>query len=269
MQIGIIGCGYVGRKAAKFWTDVGHIVSVTTRNSANIPNLSTVAAQVDLIKENNFNDFILNKDVLLISAAPAEGDSYRSTYLETAQSLSQALHRGHSLKQIIYTSSTSVYGDLKGGRAFESTPCRPENNNSAILCQTEQIYLDCSTATLNVCIFRLGEIIGPGRSIVDRLKCLTTPLPGTGEHLTNLIHVDDIIAALNFALSNKLNGIYNLCNDLHIPRKELYAHLCRQHGIPLPSWNPSLPQMHSSNKKVSNEKIKAAGFCFSHPTIET
>jgi hypothetical protein len=41
--------------------------------------------------------------------------------------------------------------------------------------------------------------------------------------------------------------------------------LCRQHHLPPLSWNPSLPRLHSGNKRVSNRKIKSAGFQFTHP----
>ena len=85
-------------------------------------------------------------------------------------------------------------------------------------------------------------------------------VPGNGESFTNLIHLDEIISALDFALIYNLDGIYNLCNDIHIPRKELYENICREDGWPPVQWDPSLTNPHTGNKRVSNEKIKSKCF---------
>jgi nucleoside-diphosphate-sugar epimerase len=269
MRIGIIGCGYVGMKAAAFCNHLGHDVSVTTRKAEKIESLSAVAQHVCLLNDYSFDGFIQNQEILLVCVAPGPGEDYRSTYLDTAHKISEALHHAPSLKQIIYTSSTSVYGDLNGDWVDETGCCIPENESGNILLQTEQTLLGCRSPGVKVCIFRLGEIFGPGRRIVDRLKkMVNTALPGNGEAYTNLIHIEDIVGAIDFALIHQLEGIYNLCNDVHLQRKEFYNQLCRQHHLPLFSWDPSLPRLHSGNKRVSNNKLKLAGFQFTHPDAQ-
>jgi hypothetical protein len=62
-----------------------------------------------------------------------------------------------------------------------------------------------------------------------------------------------------------LNGIYNLCNDFHIPRKPFYERLCQKRQIPPIQWDPTLTSLHQGNRRVSNQKIKTAGFAFTHP----
>jgi nucleoside-diphosphate-sugar epimerase len=267
MRVGIIGCGYVGIRAATLWSHLGHEISVTTRKAEKFHELSAVAQKIYLIdNSNSFNDFIQNQEIVLVCMAPARGEDYRSTYLNTAHKISKALTHAPSLKQIIYTSSTSVYGDLGGDWVDETSCCTPENESGNILLQTEQTLLGCRSEAIKVCIFRLGEIFGPGRRIVDRLRKMgNTPLPGNGESYTNLIHIDDIIDALNFALNHQLDGMYNLCNEVHLQRKEFYNQICQQHHLPPLSWDPSLPRLHSGNKRVSNNKLKSVGFQFSHP----
>lgn len=266
MRIGIIGCGYIGLRATAFWSNLGHMLSVTTRKAEKVESLSAVAQHVYLLSEHSLEDFIQSQEILLICVAPGQGEDYTSTYLNTANKVLATLHNAPSLKQIIYTSSTSVYGDWGGDWVDETGSCTPENEAGNILLQTENTLLQCRSTALKVCIFRLGEIYGPHRNIVDRLKRMqNTPLPGNGETYTNLIHIEDIVLALNFALSHQLDGIYNLCNDFHLQRKEFYNQLCQQHNIPPFSWNPTLPRIHSGNKRVSNQKIKSAGFQFTHP----
>ncbi len=126
-----------------------------------------------------------------------------------------------------------------------------------ILIETEKTLLESRTTHKHVCVFRLGEIIGPGREVASRLKSRAgKPFPGTGENFTNFSHLSTIVKGLNCALENHLDGIYNLCEDLHLPRKELYDALCKELDLPQTLWDPSQFSHHAGNKRVSSAKIK-------------
>lgn len=265
MRMLIIGCGYVGSSIAKFWRSKGHFVTVTTRSQERFDSLKQIADAVSLVKtesfENSLKELLKQNDVVVLSVAPSIHEDYEQTYLHTAQSLMDKI-KSSVVKQIIYTSSTSVYGEQGGNWVDENTPLCPSNPNTEILCETEKILMN-PLGELKTCIFRLGEIYGPGREIENRLKRLQGQLlPGTGGNYTNLIHLTDIVHALDFALTHELKGIYNLCQDLHIPRKELYEHLCLHHQLPSFQWNPNIKSIHGGNKRVSNVKIKNEGFHF-------
>lgn len=264
MKVTIIGCGYVGKAIAQQWKSAGHCVSVTTRNPKRIPELNEIADRVILLQEDNLSEILKEtlseQHVILLSLAADNTSLYESTYLHTAQALAKAAQHLPKLKQIIYTSSTSVYGEHQGNWVDENTQLAPSNANTKILVKTEQTLQLLQTETCSVCIFRLGEIVGPGREIADRLKRMNgQPLPGTGENFTNFSELDDIVNAIDFAMSHQLAGIYNLCGDLHIPRKELYHQLCKKHGLPHVTWSAS-SSIHGGNKRVCSQKLKNAGF---------
>lgn len=270
MKIGIIGCGYIGQAAAALWRNSRHTVFGTTTRSENLTNLSTLVDHAIYLNDpqNQLNSLVSEIDALLICVAPHSHsiEAYEATYLNTAKLIYQALEHTSKKLQIIYTSSTSVYGDSEGAWVTEENNKPSLSPYASILHETEKTLEACRTKGHLVCIFRLGEITGPGREIQKRLKNLAgKELPGTGDNFTNIIHQKDIVEALNFALKHQLDGTFNLCNDLHIRRKELYLYLAEKYHFPLPKWNPQVSSIHGGNKKVSNEKLKNLGFQFLYP----
>lgn len=266
MKIGILGCGYVGQATALPWKKEGHHVAVTTRKFERVSPLKNIANEVCLLTEHSLPSFIAQQEALLISVAPDASSDYASTYLETAKRVTEQISNASNLRQIMYTSSTSLYGDQGGAWVDEEMPIQCLDNHRRILCETEQILLKTSSDNLHVCILRLGEIYGPGREIEERLKRMHhQPFAGNGESYTNLIHVNDIVNALHFALTHQLQGVYNLCSDFHMTRRQFYENICQKENIPSIQWDPTRTSVHGGNRRVSNQKIKNAGFTFQHP----
>lgn len=266
MKVCILGCGYVGSAAALLWRERGLTVSAVTRQTSRMAHLQTLADQVFCLDSQSLHSILAQQNALLISVAPDPSSDYASTYLKTAQLIAEQADKQPSLRQIIYTSSLSVYGDHQGNWIDEYTPPAPMNQNAKILLEAERILLSCASEHLKVCVFRLGEIYGPGREIENRLKrTISQPFAGTGSSYTNLIHLDDIVGALDFALEHHLQGIYNLCSDFHIPRRLFYQEICKREDLSSVQWDPGRASPHQGNRRASNLKIKKAGFEFSFP----
>lgn len=252
-KIIIIGCGYVGKAAAQIWKSRVHALTLTTRSPERVAELSPYADRVLVIQPRQFQEALQGQEIALLSVAPDSALDDESTYLGSAHALIR--DRDTTLEQILYTSSSSVYGEHGGALVDESTPLRPVTKREQILVETERVL---QTAPCKVCILRLGEIVGPGRRIVDRLQGLQgRPLAGTGENITNLSPIEEIITALDLAVERKWEGIYNICSDLHIPRRELYERLCKEEGLPPVAWDPSRLSPHAGNKTVSNAKFRS------------
>ncbi len=108
-----------------------------------------------------------------------------------------------------------------------------------------------------------GKFMAPADGLKDRLKrSYQKKFSGDGSPYTNLIHLNDIVSAVNLAINQNLQGIYNLCNDFHIPRRNFYDLLCKQHNIPTIQWDDQLAAPHGGNKRVDNQKMKETGFAF-------
>lgn len=270
MKVAIIGCGYVGTAVARYWgQELGFEVTATTTTPERVAALAAVAQQVVVVKGNDplgLASVVQDQDTVLLSVGAASANVYEETYLHTAQTLSTVLKQVGTVRQLIYTGSYAVYGDRGGAWVNEESPVAPANSNGQILSETEQALLSVSTHSLNVCILRLGGIYGPGRELVKIFgRVAGTTRPGNGNDATNWIHLDDIVAAVEFARQQRLQGIYNLVNDSQLTSGQLIDSVCEQHNLPKVVWDASAPQVRPYNAKVSNQKLKTAGYQLIHP----
>lgn len=272
MNIAIVGCGYVGKAIARYWRqELGVVVTATTTTQERVAELSAIAQRVVVVKGNDsegLQSVLQNQGTVLLSVGATSANGYEETYLHTAQTLVSALKLAPTVRQLIYTGSYSVYGDQDGVWVDESSPVAPATANSQILAQTEQVLLSASSPNLNVCILRLGGIYGPGRELVRIFgRVAGTTRPGNGSDVTNWVHLDDIVGAIEFARQHRLQGIYNLVNDAYLTSFELLDQVFEQHDLPKVIWDDSSKSVRPYNARVSNQKIKDAGYQFIYPQI--
>lgn len=260
MKILLMGVGYVGMPLLISLQDRGYEVYVTTTQALRVDSLKKHTKNVLLLKPEDHDEGLAHYmdlcDAMIVMVAPDSTHDYRSTYLQTAQRITKQLEGRKKPFSLIYTSSTSVYEGIEAAWATEELALVPSSEKASLLLETEKTFGSWG----NSCILRLGGIFGPGREICRRAKYFSgKEIAGSGQEPTNHIHVDDIIAAIIFSLEKVLVGVYNLVCDDHPTRKELYDHLCKDLGLPLPLWNPDLPILRGGYR-VSNHKITEAGF---------
>lgn len=268
MKVAIIGCGYVGTAVARHWQRTGNMeVAATTTTPSRISTLEAIASQVEIARGNDpkaLQSVLRDRDAILLTVG-ARGDSYEETYLTTAKTLVSLLPDFPTIRQVIYTSSYAVYGDRAGAWVDETSPLAPANENGSILAQTEETLLN---ADCNACILRLGGIYGEGRDLVRIFgRAAGSTRPGDGTDASNWIHLEDIVGAIDFALHHDLNGIYNLVDDSHLTTGELIGSVLEKNNLSPVSWDSSQPSQRPYNAKVSNQKIKDAGYIFVRPKI--
>jgi nucleoside-diphosphate-sugar epimerase len=263
MKLLVVGAGYVGEALLKTLQDKPYEIFITTTKENRIPLLTPYGKPLLLVDfTKDLKELINACDGMVILVAPGPSQSYEETYLKTATRISSILENRQTPFYLLYTSSTSVCEGIESKWVTEDMALFPKSENAKILLETERYYLNCNAST---CILRLGGIYGPKRDLIDRARRMSgKTMPGTGLEATNHIHVEDIVAAICFCLEKALTGIYHLVNDDHTTRKELYSSLCTSTGLPPPLWNSKI---HLGSYKVSNEKIKKAGFIFKHPYL--
>lgn len=269
MNIAIIGCGYIGLEVASMWTRKGFHVTATTRSPERLHELSKVAQKSVILKGNDEDEFvplIANNETILVTIAADSPEHYESAYLHTARIFRHLALEMDIPRDLIYISSTSVYGDHHGLWVDETSELLGKGDQARILIEAEKTYESLEELGWNVCVLRLAEIYGPDREISKRVRNLEGhPLPGTGEQYTNMVHNDDCAHAINYVLRHHLTGVYNLADDDHPTRKELYDQVAQKFKLSKVRWDPSLTSLHGGNKRVSNHKIKSAGYGFLHP----
>jgi len=272
MNIAILGCGYIGYTIAKYWRQKQNfILTVTTTTHERVPILQTVAERVIVTRGSDVEGLkaaLKNQDLVLLSIGAKNHHTYEDTYLNTAKTLLAVIQQLPNIRQLIYTGSYSIYGDRNGVWVDEETPPAPANLNTYILRKTEDVLLSASSENLRVCILRLGGIYGPGRELVQIFgRIAGTTRPGNGDEITNWIHLDDIVSAIDFARDFRLQGIYNLVSDSHFTHRELIHNVMTKHSLPDVTWNKSEKSDRAYNVWVSNQKLKDAGYKLIHPQI--
>ena len=272
----ILGCGYVGSALAEYWQEQGHFVTGTTTSPERVAALAETVSQAVVVKGNDLSglrSLLQGQDTLVVSVAPtgfqeADGSTYEATYLTTAKNVATALSQCPSVKQVIYLSSCSVYGDRQGEWVDETAQIDPLEYKSQVIHQAEKIILQAANERQKVCVLRLGGIYGPDRELVNMFGGLAgMTMPGKGDRFINWVHRDDIISAIDFARLNELDGIYNLVDDSQLTVKEQVKLVCARYGLPQVNWDPSKFSPPRNSLQVSNRKLKAAGYELIHSQL--
>jgi nucleoside-diphosphate-sugar epimerase len=275
-NIAILGCGYVGSALAACWQEQGHFVTGTTTSRERLARLGELVSKAVVIKGDDLtavHSLLEGQDTLVVSVAPsgfqqADEAAYADTYLTTTKNLVEALSYAPTVKQIIYLSSCSVYGDRQGEWVDETAQIDPVERNSQVLYESEQIILQAANDRQKVCVLRLGGIYGSGRELVGMFGGLAgMTMAGKGDRFVNWVHRDDIIGAIEFARLNDLNGVYNLVDDSQMTIAEQVKLVCTYYNLPPVNWDPSRLSLQRKSLQVSNHKLKAAGYNLIHPQL--
>ena len=273
MKLAIIGCGYVGSAAGYLWHQAGHEVTVTTTTPAKKTELQAIASKVVVLTGNDLEkieDVVADRDVVLLSVGSKQRtpETYRQAYLQTARNVVAGIKAGSRVKQLIYTSSYGILSHKDGDVVDETINVEPKDEFGEILYKTEKTLLSVPETELKTCILRLTGIYGPRRELIKIFSRLSgTTRPG-GERYTNWVHLIDIVRAIDFAREKQLQGIYHLNSDEFMTIKEFLERLFQAHNLPPVTWDSSQPSARSTNMRLSNQKIKDAGFELIHPQIE-
>lgn len=276
MNIAIVGAAYTGMSAARHFKSQGHHVSVTTTRAERAKELESVAQRVLVMKGSDaaaMRELIKDADVVVLTMAGGLGVkdgkpymdpvAYRDSYVGTAEGLIAALPAATRLRQIIFCSSLNAYGDAHGVTPVtEDTPPNAASPAAQVFIETEQKLSALATPALAVCNYRTGTIYGPGREHRNELKHIAgKQIPFDGKSDAMLIHRDDVVRAIEFAIGKHLSGLYNLFNDIPENKETFFARVAEREGLAPVTWLGVM----KGPRGVSNRKIKQAGFSFADP----
>jgi nucleoside-diphosphate-sugar epimerase len=183
-------------------------------------------------------------------------------------------HQAGGARSITYLSTTGVYGDLKGGWAFEWSPVAPASPRAAARVLAEAQWRDASQGCAR--LVRLPGIYGPGRSPFDRLRDATAQRVIKPGQVFSRVHVDDIASGLAALVQRpEATGVFHLCDDLSAPPQDVTAFAAELLGMAPP---PDIPfgdaqfsdmaaSFYAECKRVANARAKAAlGWRPAYPT---
>lgn len=265
----VIGAGYLGRPLSFHLKRAGHDVVAVTRSLPETPILLGVLFRSCKVDKESYLQMLgeVQPDNIVVCWAPGknEGEGYEQTYMHSMTALCQACNR-FTPKHIVYTSSTSIYENDDGKWVEEVDLAQPNKHNQRILHQAEQqLLISTKQSGIKSTILRLSGLYGPERIPGLRRLRVGEPVRGHGNTWTNLIHRDDAIRAIERCFATGKTGIYNITDDAHHLRKDLYHSIAEVTGHDEITWSEK-ESASSKGKKISAQKAHdELGWVLRHP----
>jgi len=263
MRILIIGCGYIGLPLGQALAGLGHDVHGIRRSKFSAEGITTHALNITQhgaldVLPNNF-DWVINT----VSSSRGDLEAHRAVFVDGTRHLLDWLCE--SSTHLLFTSSTSVYGQLDGSWVDERSATDPSSSTGGHLCEAEEMLLAAPQPST---LLRVAGIYGPERGFLFRQFVKDEAvLSDGGNRWLNMIHRNDMIGAIMIAL--KLEpGIYNAADDEPVTQHTFLKWLANQLGKPMPPEGATSPRKRAvTDKRVRNAKLKAAGWVLRFPTF--
>lgn len=135
-----------------------------------------------------------------------------------------------------YISTTAVYGDCDGELVDEDRPVNPQSDRARLRVAAETgLQGWCAQNDVPCVILRVPGIYGPGRLGIDRVRSGAANIRDSEANPGNRIHVDDLVACCDAALSAETPpGIYNVGDGDFRSATWFASEVARQCGEPAP-----------------------------------
>lgn len=170
----------------------------------------------------------------VVHFAPPPGRGAHDT--RTAH-LIAALAKGSSLpQQLVYISTSGVYGDCNGELVAETRPVRPQTDRARRRADAERRLREWGTRSgVRISILRVPGIYAADRLPLARLEKGTPALKPEEDSYVNHVHADDlariVVAALHHAHPNRM---YNAVDDAPQKMGDYFDLVADRFGLPRP-----------------------------------
>jgi nucleoside-diphosphate-sugar epimerase len=283
----VVGAGWIGSRVAVELAASGVAVVAATRSGAwrgEAPPPPRVSLRsLDLLRDDpaDIAAALAVGCAAVACLAPGRDQERRSVYVEGARrfALSSA---AASLARAVWCSSTSAL-PAADGDVDEDCDAWPLDERGRVQREAEEVFSEgCRESATPWVILRLAGLYGPGRDLERLYRRPPTPgghigasagaaadeppLPGDGSEPTNLVHRDDVVAAIIAALrlDPSVSTLVHVCDRDHSTRRELLARLAARDGSPPPRWEREAGP--PRGKRVAGRRLEAVlGVVLAHP----
>ena len=268
MKVLFIGCGDIAQRAATEM-QARYKCFGLRRQPDNLPEYiqpikadATDTEQLLSVASEGF-------DIWIATITPSEftEQAYRDSYLASAKSIAASIAKLQKAPRLmLWVSSTSVYGDLKGDWVNEETQPEPNTFSGKILLAAEKIIqqIPCETS-----VIRFSGIYGPGRTRLLNQVLAGKGRPFSPEQWSNRVHADDcggILAHLvEYALSgNPLLPDYLASDSAPVTQYEIRQWLAQQLAVSLVEEEVKA----GPTRRCDNSRLLSSGYKFKYPTFK-
>lgn len=259
-QISLLGCGWLGLPLAKKLIEYGFSVKGSTTSESKVHSLASLGITPFLISLDSksitgtIDDFLFESETLIIDIPPQlRGKSNitlseEKTFVNKIKNLIPHIENS-SVQNVLFISSTSVYGEINGTITEETQP-NPDTESGKQLLEAEQLLQN--NLNFKTTILRFGGLIGEDRNPTPYLAGkvnLDNP-----ESPINFIHLEDCIGIILSILElNSWNKLYNGVTPFHPTRETYYLQKASELGLSLPQFDHSKT---SSNRLIMSNKVE-------------
>jgi nucleoside-diphosphate-sugar epimerase len=192
-DIFIIGCGYVGTLVAQKWGKDNRSVTALARSAVSASKLQAQGIQThsgDLDDAASLQQLPVSGNIVYYFAPPPPNGTIDSRM----RHFTAALNPTAPPQQIIYLSTSGVYGDNQGAWVTEETPVNPQADRARRRVDAETTLTSwCEAHRVPLTILRVAGIYGPDKLPVKRLQQGSPVLREEECGYTNRIHIEDLV----------------------------------------------------------------------------
>ena len=271
----ILGCGDVGMRLLPLVRDRFRVFAVTSQQ-VRCADLRAAGA-VPIVADLDDAATIARLARLaghVVHLAPPQADGMQD--LRTRRLVAILPER----VQLVYVSTSGVYGDCSGAWIDETRPVAPHNPRARRRVDAEQVLRAWGRRGGRcVSILRVPGIYAADRLPLARLEKGSPALIAAEDVHTNHIHADDLAAIIALALFRGLPGrVYHAVDDSHMKMAEYFDAVADAHGMARPprlpraqlaqEVSPMLLSFMSESRRLSNLRLKAElGVRLRYPTV--
>jgi hypothetical protein len=291
------GSGLIGKCLTMHLLEKGYKVIVLTRSLKGKINSNSISyAEWNIQQQTIDIKAVQSADMIIHLAGAGVVDkrwtsAYKSQILESRTMSSRLIidalkQYSNRVKVIVSSSAIGWYGPDKVNNSF-FTETDPHADD--FLGQTcfawEQSIDAASSLNIRICKLRTGIVLcKDGGALAEFKKPIQfgiAAILGSGKQIISWIHIDDLCRMFIYALENQqMNGSYNAVAPVPVSNKQLTLMLAKtlrgSFFIPVhvPAFVLKIVLGESSievlkSTTVSDQKIKAAGFTFLYPSVES
>lgn len=264
-RILIAGCGDLGCELGTQLSKTGHKVFGIRRDISQVPECIQ-PIETDLFSQTPELPDDLDYIFYIVSANGYKDGAYYQAYVLGIKHLLKGLE-GKQVKRIFFISSSSVFGQSDGEWVTEDSPTEGKNFASKRLLEGEELLNESSQPAT---VIRFGGIYGPGRThLIDLV------LDGKAHCMegvySNRIHSADCVGVMIHLMAlDTPEALYIGVDNEPTPTCDVYEWLAEQLSVSdIEHLEPTEnSRMQRSNKRLSNEKIRATGYEFKYPSFK-
>ena len=278
-RILIVGCGDVGLRLLPQLTPSYKVFALTS--SEDRAPLLRQAGAIPVIGNLDQADTLwrlpqLASRVINLAPPPAVGKIDTRTH-NLLRILAQ---RSRFIRQLIYISTTGVYGDCAGAWIDETKGVNPQSLRAQRRVSAEaQIRAWSSQTGVSAHILRVPGIYAQDRLPLERIRRGTPALSADEDVYTNHIHADDLARLIKWVLYRaKPQRVMNACDDSQMKMGDYFDAVAATFQLPRPprlsrqelelTMDPVMLSFMSESRRIENDRLREIGFRLQYPTVD-